>query len=303
MVVYGSSTDYVSLRSIEVIQEYRANGYEIRNLNPKSEMSVAEAFSVGLFDSNPVLVVVEEPTKLKGLKSYLENTQGCEVLVLYPKSSLPKLLEGFISHCLNEPKYEDKKLEWCANFVQEYALRHNKEISHEICMALVSRVGTNLGLLRYEVLKFVMLAGEEKTITAKMVAGVLADLIGPNSKELVDAILFRNPRSFLKLCSRIEKSSSTDQTMAVCNGLLFYNLRQLFDIAVRLQSGMSVAEISSDLNKNPWLVENKLKPQIERLGLKRIVKLIHALYESEDSVLKGSRNPWQNFKTRVIGIL
>jgi hypothetical protein len=107
----------------------------------------------------------------------------------------------------------------------------------------------------------------------------------------------------LKVCGRIEKSSSQDQTMSVCNGLLFYTLKQLLDVSVRLEDKKSSETISGELGKNPWLVENILRPQALSLGLGKIILLIGVLYECEDSVLKGSRNPWVKFKTKMVSVL
>lgn len=303
MVLNGNSKDYIQIRATEIIQEYRANGYEIREVSPKDKNSLSEAFRSSLFDLDPVLVVVVDPTKIKGLERHLKNPQGFEVLVKYEKSSLPKLLKGYMVQTLDEPKYDNQKRGWCASFVEEYVTKSGKKISKDLCVAIVNKVGLDLGLLKFEVLKYVTLAGDEEEITPRMVAGVLSDLQGPNSSELIDAVVSCDRRRFLKVCDRIEKSSPQDQTMAVCNGLLFYTLRQLFEVGVRLKDRQSVETICSELGKNPWLVENILKPQLRALSLEKIILLIGALYECEDSVLKGSRDPWSKFKLKVLGIL
>lgn len=299
MVLHGNSKSYIQIRSQEILEEYRANGYEVRVLEPKGEHSLEGAFSSGLFDTDPILVVVRDPMKIKGLKDYLKDTRGCEVLVIYDKEKLPALLTGHLNQCLVEPKYDNQKLDWCAKFVSDYVSKHGKKIAPDLCKAIVSKVGTDLGVLRFEVLKYVMSSSEEE-ITARSVAGNLADLSGPESSELIDSIISRDPRKFLKVCSKIEKSSSTDQTMAVCNGLLFYTLRQLFDVGVLLGEKYTIEQVSNDLGKNPWLVQNILKPQVDSLGLERIILLIESLYNSEDSVLKGSRNPWEKFKSEIL---
>jgi DNA polymerase III delta subunit len=299
MVLHGNSKSYIQIRSQEILEEYRANGYEVRELSPKSELSLEECFSSGLFDTSPVLVFVKNPMKVKGLSAYLKDTRGCEVLVSYDKDKLPKMLTGYMSQCFTEPKYDNQKLDWCAKFVSDYVERHGKKISNDLSKAVVSKVGTDLGVLRFEVLKYVM-SSEGEDITPRTIAGNLGDLTGPESSDLIDSIISRDSRRFLKVCAKIEKSSSTDQTMAVCNGLLFYTLRQLFDVGVLLAEKYTPDQIANDLGKNPWLVQNILKPQVESLGLERIILLIESLYNSENSVLKGSRNPWSKFKSEIL---
>jgi len=303
MVLHGNSKGYLQIRSTEILQEYRANGYDVREVDYKSKNSVHEAFSPSMFETNPVLVLVQNPTKVKGLAAYLKDPQGREVLVVYDKSSLPKLLKGFMTQTLNEPKYDNEKREWYSNFVKEYVKKSGKTISTDLCVAIVNKVGRDLGLLRYEVLKYVTLAGEGGEITPRMVAGVFCNLQGPESSDLIHAVVRQDRKGFLKVCDRIEKSSSQDQTMAVCNGLLFYTLKQLFDVSVRLKDKQSSEKISRELGKNPWLVENILRPQALSLGLDKIILLIGILYECEDSVLRGSRNPWVKFKTKMVSVL
>jgi DNA polymerase III delta subunit len=303
MVLHGNNKGYLQLRSTEILQEYRANGYDVREVDYKSKNSVHEAFSSSMFELNPVLVLIHNPTKVKGLATYLKDPKDREVLVVYDKSSLPKLLKGFMTQTLNEPKYDNEKREWYSNFVKEYAKKSGKTISTDLCVAIVSKVGRDLGLLRYEVLKYVTLAGDEEEISPRMVAGVFCDLQGPESSDLIDAVIRQDRKGFLKVCGRIEKSSSQDQTMSVCNGLLFYTLKQLLDVSVRLEDKKSSETISAELGKNPWLVENILRPQALSLGLGKIILLIGVLYECEDSVLKGSRNPWVKFKTKMVSVL
>ena len=146
MVLHGNSKDYLQIRSTEILQEYRANGYDVREVDYKNKNSVHEAFSPSMFEINPVLVLVHNPTKVKGLAAYLKEPQGREVLVVYDKSSLPKLLQGFMTQTLNEPKYDNQKREWYSNFVKEYVKKSGKTISTDLCVAIVNKVGEGLRL-------------------------------------------------------------------------------------------------------------------------------------------------------------
>ena len=81
--------------------------------------------------------------------------------------------------------------------------------------------------------------------------------------------------------------------MAVCNGLLFYTLKQLFDVSVRLKDKQSSETISRELGKNPWLVDNILRPQVTSLGLEKIILLMRSYMNvktpfSGDLVILGS---------------
>ena len=302
LVLYGNSPQMIDLKVQEVLQEYRANGYEVREASGR-DADLPASFELGLFSVDPVLVCITQPTKIKGLKEYLTDTRGCEVLVVHANDRLPKVLEGYTNQCHNEPKYDDQRRVWCEEFVVNHAKRLGKKISPKIATAVVNKAGTDLGVLRWEVVKYVMGAGEAEEIEARLVKGLYSEIADPDSQDLIDAIASQDPLAFLRVCARIEKASSSDQTMAVCNGLLLYNLLQWLDIAVRLQAKMTTDQIAQDLGKNPWFITNRVAPVAQSLGVEKIRALIRVLYQCEDAVLQGAREPWVKLKVGVVGIL
>jgi DNA polymerase III delta subunit len=302
MVLYGNAKEMIQMKVSEITQEYRANGYEIREASGK-DVDLEGAFSSGLFDTDPILVCVYQPTKIKGLKDYLKDTRGCEVLVIHENDRLPKLLEGFPTLEMIEPKYDNEKKGWCAKFVQDLASRYGKKIDPKLSLAIVNRVGLDVGVLRWEVVKYVMACGEEEVITPQIVAGLLTDLADPNSMDLINSIAERNDKAFLKMCARIESSSSTDQTMAVCNGLLLYYLIQWLEVGALLEAKLTPEQVAQDLGKNPYYVSRHLIPAYRSLGMERIQRLIGALYECESAVLLGARDGWVKFKASVLMVL
>jgi DNA polymerase III delta subunit len=299
MVVYGNCPDLILMREQEVVQEYRANGYEVRYLSDK-EGVLEDVFSSGLFDVDPVLVVVHNPTKVKGLKDYLSDTRGYEVLAVHGNDRLPKLLGGHPYQELNEPKYDDQKVTWAADFLHNYIKRMGKKIDPKLCIAVVQKSGTDVGVLRWEAHKYVMAVGDSEEIPAKIIAGLYSELSDRYSSDLVNSVASCDPKFFLKVCARMEKSSSKDLTMSVCNGLLFYKMREWVDVAVRLDAKESLDDIAHDLGVNPWKLTNILVPQIKSMGLVRIRKLLRALYEAEDAVLRGSRGSWEKLKSGIL---
>jgi len=302
MVLYGNSTQLLDLKHHEILQEYRANGYDVRSISGK-DADLPTAFESGLFSVDPILVCISNPTKVKGLKAYLEDTRGCEVLVLHSNERLPKVLDGYTVQVYNEPKYDDQRRPWCGEFVVMQAKRHGKVIAPNLAQAIVNKVGTDLGVLRWEVLKYVMGSGESEVIEPKLVAGLFSEISDPDSSDLINSVASQDHRAFLRVCARFEKSSSSDQTMAVCNGLLFYKLLEWLDVGVRLEAKMTLEQIAQDLGKNPWFVTNHLAPVVMGLGVDKVRSLIKVLYECESAVLLGARQPWVKFKVGVLGIL
>lgn len=304
--IYGSSEDWINLRLSSILEEQRAKGFEVREVDCKdlNEQEVLASCEPNLFDTDPLFVVLLNPTKLKKLSNVLESLTGGEVLVVQRNDRLPKALESYPFLKLDEPKYDNEKRKWAVEFLVDFLKGEGFQIKANLAEAIVKRVGTDLGVLRWEAKKYMMCWGgsEPKEILPAMVSGCISELSEIHGAELVEAVASGDMRSFLKLCQKIENTSSTDQTMAVCNGLLLFNLVQWIEIGLRLEKKQTPATIAEDTGKNPWFVENILIPKVKALGLMRIRKLLKHLYLCEDAVRMGAREPWVKFKAGVVKV-
>ena len=123
MVLYGSSKQWIELTARDIILEYRANGYDVRELDAKTD-DLTTAFESGLFDTDPIFVVLTNPTKNKKLDTHLKSRGASEVLVIHKNDRLPKVLEDYLNRKLDEPLYEDQKKEWASDWVHKYAKKY-----------------------------------------------------------------------------------------------------------------------------------------------------------------------------------
>jgi DNA polymerase III delta subunit len=302
LVLYGSSPQWIDLQSRDIILEYRANGYEIREVNCKTD-DISSAFDTGLFDTDPIFVVLTNPSKTKNFDSYLSDTGACEVLILHKNDRLPKVLEGYLNRKLDEPQYENQKKDWATNWVQTKVEKYGKKINLILCRAIVNRVGIDLGALRWEIVKYVYAIGDEEEITPKIVGGLISDLTEANLIDLWNAIMERNPKAFLKSCEKIEKSSRTDQTMAAC-GLLLSKCIKLLEVGFRVEAKMKLDEIAQDLSLNPYAVKTYTAPEIYSFGgCLNLQRLLYVLYQCEHNVISGGRDSWLKLKVGVLGII
>ena len=60
MVLYGSSKQWIELTARDITLEYRANGYDVREVDAKTD-DLTTAFESGLFDTDPIFVVLTNP--------------------------------------------------------------------------------------------------------------------------------------------------------------------------------------------------------------------------------------------------
>ena len=303
MVLYGSSKQWVEMTARDITLEYRANGYDVREVDAKTD-DLSVSFESGLFDTDPIFVVLTNPTKNKKLEQHLKSRGESEVLVVDTNDRLPKALEGYLNRKLDEPQYEDQKKEWASKWVSDYAGKYAKKIDPVLCRAVVNRVGIDLGALRWEVIKYVYAIGDEEQITPDVVVNLISDLTEANYIDLSNAIMERNHKAFIKVCEKIERSSKTDQTMAVCNGILLSNCINLLEVGLRVDAKMSLDHIAQDLGKNPYAIKNFIAPKIYSFGgTYNLRRLLNVLYECENNVVSGGRSSWLKFKVGVLGIL
>lgn len=303
MVLYGSSKQWIDLTARDITLEYRANGYDVREVDAKTD-DLSTAFESGLFDTDPIFVVLTNPTKNKKLDQHLKARGASEVLVVHTNDRLPKALEGYLTRKLDEPQYEDQKKEWASDWVHKYVGKYAKKIDPVLCRAVVNRVGIDLGALRWEVVKYVHAVGDEEQITPNIVVNLISDLTEASFIDLSNAIMERNHKAFIKVCEKIERSSKTDQTMAVCNGILLSNCINLLEVGLRVEAKMSLEQIASDLRKNPYAIKNFIAPKIYSFGgVQNLRRLLNVLYECENNVVSGGRDSWLKFKVGVLGIL
>jgi len=303
MVLYGSSKQWIELTARDITLEYRANGYDVREVDAKTD-DLTTAFESGLFDTDPIFVVLTNPTKDKKLDQHLKARGASEVLVIHTNDRLPKALQGYQTRKLDEPQYEDQKKEWASDWLHKYAEKYAKKIDPVLCRAVVNRVGIDLGALRWEMVKYVHAVGEEEQITPNIVVNLISDLTEASFIDLSNAIMERNHKAFIKVCEKIERSSKTDQTMAVCNGILLSNCINLLEVGLRVEAKMNLEQIASDLRKNPYAIKNFIAPKIYSFGgVHNLRRLLNVLYECENNVVSGGRDSWLKFKVGVLGIL
>tara|TARA_B100000073_G_C23669803_1_gene548119 strand:+ start:237 stop:1169 length:933 start_codon:yes stop_codon:yes gene_type:complete len=303
MVLYGSSKQWIEITARDITLEYRANRYDVREVDAKTD-DLRGAFESGLFDTDPIFVVLTNPTKNKKLAHHLESRGSCEVLVVHTNDRLPKALEGYLSKRLDEPQYDDQKKEWATDWLHKYVHKYAKKIDPVLCRAVVNRVGVDLGALRWEAVKYVHAIGEDEEITPNIVVNLISDLTEANFIDLSNAIMERNHKAFIKVCEKIERSSKTDQTMAVCNGILLSNCINLLEVGLRVEAKMKLDQIAQDLNKSPYAVKNFIAPKIYSFGgVMNLRRLLNVLYECENNVVSGGRGSWLKFKVGVLGIL
>lgn len=301
MVLYGTDEDRIMLDEQKISAQRAKDGWEVRRVDGRKSdpRDIALAFQQGLFDPDPILVVLRNPARVKGIRQLLEDAPMDALVIQNGKR--PRVLDTFPSTPYDLPKAY-KRLEASAGFLEEQVRELGKEIDPKVCLALVKRIGMDFGVLRWEALKIAYQTEGEK-VDPKGLGRLIAPLSEAQGTDLVEAIAARDIRSFLFQCSRLEQSSSKDPTMGMCAGLLFTSTLKWLEISLRLSKGESAGDIASAVGVSPYLLERVLIPQVRSLGLKRIRGLLALLSECEKAVKSGGINPWVRFKAGILKLI
>ena len=297
MVLYGSHADKILLKEQEIVLQRRFDGWAIRSIdgskNKKHE--VLEAFEQGLFDFDPVLVVIKKPSKIKNLKDLCAST-SLDILIIQNGEML-KSLSDFPSHKFDKPKTYKEEDE-ASDFLFEELNKLGVKTDPKIPLAIIKRVGTDLGLLRYEALK-ISYVNESKKPTPKEIVGVIAPLMESKGTKVVDAILNGNMKLFLSESDKLRTTSKKDPTMEFMS-LLLTNLVNWLEIYERQKKGDDFNTIAQSVGLNPYLVKNVLLNRVRNLGLTKIKKMFSLVSKSEQVILSSGVDAWSSFRIGMV---
>jgi DNA polymerase III delta subunit len=293
------------LRRSELINDNLALNYEVVEIDAKKSSSseIEDAFSFGLFDTARRCVVVENASKLKKLGLRVEEAGANYNLILLHNGTATKSLTVIKNkELLDEPPQEYKKQEWASGLFRKMVSSSGKTISKELSLAIVSRVGHDLGVLRWELEKLLQVS-EKEEITPQDVGLVISPLKETSALLVLDAIYSCRPRDFLRVMARLEKTMRYKNMKSFTEGLLFNSIYETYLVCLCVEEKKSFEEISSLLNKNLWVVQNKITPKSISFGKKRAKRVLDILFIMEKKVNFEGFDPLTFFKSAVVSTM
>ena len=296
----GDFEDFKYFKIKKLKEQKTAEGYEIREAENKEEID--SAIQVGLFDTNPLLVIIHNANKLPkaDLERILVASESFELVLIDKGTAKLKATHPQLkTETIDEPK---KLEEWCTQFIQDHLKTdYGITIEPNLAKAIISRIGTDLGHIVFECYKYSFLAKDGK-VEPKAIASVLAQINDVEGTKLIDAIKRLSPKDFLKVANQMEKNKD-DPTMGFLAGIYTYSVSLWLEVGLLLAKGVSPKDMSNYIKMNPWYVENILVPEVKNIGLDKIKKFVKIGSESEYGVLTGQRDVWNCLKTRIIGVM
>lgn len=242
------------------------------------ETVLAAARTLPFFSSGQVIYVqgaeaLKEPD-LAVLAAYLENPAPATTLILESDdlkgiSELQKLIKTKGQLILLA---KDETRGVGATFIQQKLMQYHKTMTSGAKARILAMCGDAVMFLDTMLERLVQFAGEQQEIDEDMVNRFEENWAEMDVFKLTNALVDRDPTRALKVFRDLMKFHEADIFSLV--GILHWQLRQLWQAAMLLSSGVSEREISSKLRMPP----NRLSA-LRRFPVERLESAVEALYQ------------------------
>lgn len=310
VLVVSGSQDLRRRRFLDhVVETQRAAGWTILEVDGADPEEVRDALDGDAFTPTATLAVVTSPEKmsLDVLTKHLAQKDYLTTLLLHiegepdGRTKFGKLVKSDLGEVhKNFPlPTEWKAPEVGVEFVLEEVQRLGHTIPKPLATALVDRVGTDLGVLAFEVEKITILAKLEGSseVQPSQVARGMAPIAEASVLPITEALAARQERKLAKALAALQATSRDDQTMRVCRLLGTTVIKWMQATCMDAMPPKAAAE---ELGVHPWYYQEKILPAAGRWGRQGAIQLITDLACVERAVLSGALNPWVLLGTRLL---
>jgi DNA polymerase III delta subunit len=195
-----------------------------------------------------------------------------------------------------------KREEYAASFVQEEAKSRGTSIEPSIALSLVRRVGTDLGMLSFEVQKVSLLVGAGVAITATHLKETIAPLAEIDGSAILDALGMKNMKRLIAEMRKYQVSRGGDPTIELCGRTLTPALTRWLQAAHLAEAGMSAAAAAGSVGANPWYWEHKILPYAMRWRIAGCARLLGIVAKAQTLVFRGGVAPFAYLEASFLAL-
>lgn len=261
---------------------------------------------------DPVLLIAEGPDLLDAdeVALHAKGKDNTVALLIVCAGELPKNKESkavldavpktYRSSFVKPPPWEAKGAS--VKFLQAEMSLYGKTMGEALASAMVSKVGTSLGVLRFEALKLAMymdFQGECTDVTLEHVRGTITYTGEENIGAIMDALSKGSERAVITALDDLRRNTPGDLTLKVLAWLNKSVTGWLHAAALDAQ-GASESEGVSRTGMKPYRYKNFVLPTARRWGTSRLMSLTQKLPQIEASVKKGHVSPWVQLECTLI---
>ena len=308
VVILSGTHDYLRARELkEAVSTADEQGRTIEHVQGDDRDEISRILSsTGVFFREDVLVVIENPEKIDAdlVIRHHESEDNAVVLVLHqegpikaktPLGKIAKVLpERFVAKFEKPKPWEED--EHATQFCVSEARKLKLKIEDRLAAAIVQNVGSDLGMLAFEVQKlgFLLAYDGETQVTPQHVKATIAAFGELGPRPIVDAMERRDLRAAghaLANMRRTHAGNLSGATLRAC-GFVGGSARNWLHVAALHEGGSSQEEISSRVGVHPFVIRKTLLPVARRWGRGRLTSLVKSIAHVERSVRSGHVSPW-----------
>ena len=309
----GGTDDHRRRRFVHgLVTQKRNAGWTVYPLDGGDVSSLEGVLgAAGVLFGGNTLCVVENPEKLPLtlLKSYVEDPDPTVVIVLVSDSDkisagLSEFVPKSCTKVFSLPafyKMESHALEYIKGEVKSSGCT----LEDNIALALVRKVGTDLGMLTFEIQKAVALAASMGTqvLTSDIVKGSLAPLSETDGSGVLEALANKNAKRIALEMTRFMGARGGDPTIELCGRVLSPAFLRWLQAAYMHENGVSVTAAAGRVGANPWYWENKVLVPAMNWGVGGVRILLSVVARSQTMVFNGGLQPWIVLESGLLGSL
>lgn len=307
-VVAGTEDFYVRRNLQKALISANRSGRRIEYLSSGTELEIGieDAISTAGLYEKPLLLVCPNPEKIpvEILKKHvLDGDSTVSILIVQNGAvdkDLRKLQEIVPSKkCFMETNMPEKSYDY-AKTAQRFLIREMKSfdwnLSEGLADAMVTKTGTDLGTLWFELLKVRMYMA---ALGLKAPGDVLPEHVRPlvlsfrevTPVEITNALGDASVVKLVQAFDLVKSNSKEDPTMAACAWIGAQAMKWLH-VAVLDAQKAPVSEGASRAGMAPYVYETFNLPIARRWTAPRLIHLLNRVATVQAAIRKGIINPW-----------
>lgn len=304
VVMISGTDEYRRRKTLHTFREgMLKDGFQVSRVDGKNYDRLATAVSGSVLFESRELVIVDNPDQVDldlVLNHYHDPQPGVTIALYYegtPKrggtfAKLAKIIPPSLHLSFSLPPFY-KMAEEAARMCVLEARERGVQLSDPLAASMVDVVGTNLGMLSWEVYKVsLLLEAEGKTeVTSEHLRASLSQIDNVGVGRLNDYVGLASVRKVCRQLRWIEKTHPGDSTMMVVR-FMFPSVSQWMVVADLHEKGVPQEDAALALNMNSWFHKRKVLPVAKRWGRKKLFHLLGVLQSAERGVLSGDVSPW-----------
>lgn len=305
VVVVGGSESYLRDRELrKAVLAAVATGRDVVECGPNDDPMQTVSYA-GTFGMPTLVVVPASQVKASDVAKHMAVKESPITLLLKVDGELdekkfPSIAPVHGAHRISfsKPKTRKAQIKAAVNFARKEAdasMQSKDVLPLRLAEALVNAVGTDLGVVSNEVLKFCTLARARgvSPINVDLLKATLHRPSGVDLGPVRNALAASDPVAMMKALDRLKAGVSGDPVMLLlrASGAPGKLVPLWIQICFLLKGGSTSEEISHRLNIPSWSVQKEVSAA-KRWGSSRLSKLMVSLAKVEEGVLSGAPSPW-----------